>query len=48
MIKKVKNWSHKYDRDWEALVEEEFSRNFNGTDFVHQYQYELVDNKFKI
>ena len=48
MIRKVKNWSHKYDKNWEELVEEEFSRNFNGTDFVHGYKYELVDNKFKI
>lgn len=48
MIKKVKNWSHKYDRDWVNLVEEEFSRDFNGTDFVHNYQYEIVENKFKI
>jgi hypothetical protein len=48
MIKKVKNWSHKYDRDWVSLVEEEFSRDFNGTDFVHNYSYEIVENKFKI
>ena len=48
MIKKVKNWSHKYDRDWVTLVEEEFSRDFNGTDFVHNYSYEIVENKFKI
>jgi len=48
MIKKVKNWGHKYDKDWESLIEEEFSRNFNGTDFVHNYKYERVENKFKI
>ncbi len=48
MLKKVKNWSHKNDKNWEELVEEEFSRNFNGTDFVHNYEYERVENKFKI
>jgi hypothetical protein len=48
MLKKVQNWGHKDDKDWTSLVNEEFSREFNGTDFVHGYQYEIVDNKFKI
>ena len=48
MLKKVKAWSHRADRDWVSLVNEEFSRPFNGTDFVHGYSFETVDNKFNI
>jgi hypothetical protein len=48
MLNKVKNWGHKNDKPWTQLVEEEFSRPFNGTDFVHNYQYDIVDNKFNI
>jgi hypothetical protein len=48
MLKKVKSWGHASDTNWETLVEEEFSRPFNGTDFVHNYQYQIVDNKFNI
>lgn len=42
MLKKVTSWGHKEDRNWPQLVEEEFSRPFNGTDFVHGYEYETV------
>lgn len=48
MLKKVKNWGHQHDKSWVELVEEEFSRPFNGTDFVHDYQYNIVNNKFNI
>jgi len=48
MINKVKNWSHKDDKNWTDLVEEEFSRPFNGTDFIHNYEYKIVENKFNI
>lgn len=48
MKKKVMNWSHKSDRDWVDLVEEEFSRPFNGTDFVYGYNYNIVENYFNI
>lgn len=48
MLKKVKNWGHSADKNWTKLVEEEFSRPFNGTDFVHGYQYNIVENKFNI
>ena len=48
MLNKVKNWGHTSDTNWEALVEEEFSRPFNGTDFVHNYEYNIVENKFNI
>lgn len=47
MLLKV-NWGHKFDRDWISLINEEFSRPFNGTDFVHGYSYNTVDNIFDI
>jgi glycosyltransferase involved in cell wall biosynthesis len=46
MIKKVTSWGHKHDRNWIDLVEHEFTHEFNGTDFVHGYQYETVDSIF--
>ena len=30
------------EKDWNSLIEEEFSRDFNGTDFVHGYDYEIL------
>lgn len=48
MLGKVRSWGHASDKDWEALIEEEFSRNFNGTDFVHGYQYTNVNNIFNL
>lgn len=42
MLRKVMSWGHSRERNWEALVEEEFSRPFNGTDFVHGYEFEEV------
>jgi hypothetical protein len=43
MIRKVQTFGHKYDRDWISLVEKEFSHEFNGFDFVHGYEYEVVE-----
>jgi hypothetical protein len=48
MLTKVNNWGHQHDRDWVSLVEEEFARPFNGTDFVHGYTYSTVENKFNL
>jgi hypothetical protein len=49
MLNKVSNWGHTDDRkDWTLLVEKEFSSSFSGTDFLHNYQYRIVENKFKI
>jgi len=44
MLVKVKNWSHKNDRNWQQLIEDEFSRDFSGTDFVHGYSYLELKN----
>jgi hypothetical protein len=48
MLRKVRNWGHKDDKNWHELVEQEFNRDFNGTDFIHNYEYEIVENKFEI
>jgi len=48
LLKKVSSWAHKDDRNWAAFVEEEFSRPFNGTDFVHGFSYTTVKNIFTI
>ena len=41
MLQKVRSWSHNIDKDWVSLVEEEFSRDFNGANFVHpSYQFD--------
>lgn len=48
MLDKVKNWGHKNDRNWTELVEEEFTHEFTGQDFVHGYKYKTVENMFNI
>lgn len=48
MLKKVKSWSHRDDRNWVSLVEEEFSSPFRGTDFIHGYSYSEVVPLFNI
>ena len=48
MLKKVRAWGHRADRDWEALVQEEFNAPFRGTDFVHGYSYKSVNPPFEI
>jgi hypothetical protein len=42
MLRKVKAWGHTNDKDWNTLIEEEFSREFNGKDFVHGYNFEIL------
>ena len=48
MIKKVLSWGHINDRDWVSEINQEFSHDFNGKDFVHGYEYKCVDPFFKI
>lgn len=48
MLKKVKSWGHRADRDWEALVRKEFSGPFQGKDFIHGYQFDTVTTPFEI
>lgn len=47
MLRKVSSWGHKGDKDWNKLIEEEFSRDFNGTDFIHGYKYEICEPLIK-
>jgi len=48
MLKKVKTWSHCNDRNWTAIVEKEFSREFNGREFVRGQPCEFVDSPIKL
>lgn len=45
MLRKVRTWGHSLDvdHDWERLVEDEFSRDFSGKDFVHGYDFDTVE-----
>jgi len=47
MLKKVKAWGHHRDKDWEALIEKEFSGPFQGKDFIHGYTYTRVPSRLK-
>lgn len=42
MLQKVKAWGHSADKDWAALIEEEFSRPFNGKCFINNYTFETI------
>lgn len=42
MLRKVSSWGHTADRDWKKLVEQEFSHEFSGKDFVHGYAFKTV------
>ena len=48
MLKKVKTWSHRGDRDWASMVKQEFSENFRGTDVIFGKQYDTVEPYLKI
>lgn len=48
MLRKVESWGHKKDRDWVKVVKEEFTRPFQGTDFVHGYQFQTMDALFGV
>ena len=40
LLKKVATWGHRDDNiPWADLVRDEFTHEFNGTDFVHGYRY---------
>lgn len=43
MLKKVCSWGHNTDKNWISLVEEEFSRPFNGKCFVNDYTFEILE-----
>jgi len=43
LLQKIKSWGHTTDKDWRSLIEDEFSRPFNGKDFVHGYSYKILE-----
>lgn len=47
MLKKVRSWAHRSDRNWEDLVRSEFSGPFKGTDFVHRYKFRTVESSLE-
>lgn len=48
MLKKVSTWGHKGDRNWIELVKKEFQGSFSGRDFIHHYNYRIVEPFFDI
>jgi hypothetical protein len=48
MLRKVRSWGHRDKKDWVTLVEEEFSRPFNGRCFVHDYRFDVVEDLFRL
>jgi hypothetical protein len=48
MLKKVRSWSHRKDRNWEELVLREFSGPFQGKDFVHGYKFRTVKSVLEV
>ena len=47
MLIKTRNWGHNKEKNWTKLIEEEFSHEFNGTDFVHNYTYKKLEEEDK-
>ncbi len=45
-LKKCSAWGHYAERNWQHLIEEEFSRPFNGQDFMRRYRYREVKPHF--
>lgn len=43
MLRKVSAWGHNRDQDWASLVHKEFEHDFTGRDFVHGYNYIIVE-----
>lgn len=48
LLRKVKSWSHNWQRDWTNEVEKEFSHDFSGKDFVHGYEFIEVPSHMPI
>jgi len=50
-LKKTNTWGHWWEKDWEKIIEEEYSHEFNGKDFVFDHEYIKVNpffNPFRI
>jgi hypothetical protein len=42
-LKKSETWAHYWERDWKSLIEDEFSKEFTGVDFVRGYKYIKIE-----
>lgn len=45
-MKKCSSWGHFWERDWESLIQKEFSHAFNDEDFIRCYRYRCVEPIF--
>lgn len=43
---KASRWAHHWERDWQQLIEQEYARSFQKSDFVRKYEYQVVDPFF--
>jgi len=43
---KADNWGHHWEKDWKSLIKEEFSRDFNGRDFIDNRPYVIDSNPY--
>lgn len=48
MLKKIKFLEAKANKNWLALIDQEFSAPFQGTDFINGYKYQVVSPPFDI
>jgi hypothetical protein len=46
LLLKTKAWGHRSDRDWKSLIEEEFNKEFTGTESMFNLTYEKVVPRF--
>lgn len=46
ILRKIATWGHQGEQPWEALIEETWDKAFDGRDFVHGYEYDIVENKY--
>jgi hypothetical protein len=46
LLKKIKAWGHRGERDWEKMIDESFQSSFKGRDFVHGYTYKKITCPF--
>ncbi len=42
VLVKVRSWGHRFDKNWESLVEEEFAQGFRGIENFHGFEYTTV------
>lgn len=48
ILRKVATWGHSQDKPWAQLIEDTWDKPFDGRDFVHGYEYDVVDNAFGV